>query len=132
MEEAIRTRLLNTSGVTALVGTRVYCGSRPQGQTLPDVIINRISGAPIYTDDGESGLAEARIELDCWGTTYGSAKNVARAVIESLSAFFGTVGDTPFQYILLDAERDFREVGTVDSTENLFRTNLDFIIWFEN
>jgi len=131
MEEAIRTRLLATSGVTALVSQRVYCGSRPQGGTLPDIIINRISGAPVYTDDGESGLAQARLELDCWGTTYASAKNAARAVIASLSAFFGTVGGTTFQYILLDAERDFRESGG-DAPEYLFRTNLDFIVWFEN
>ena len=131
MEEDIRTRLLATSGVTALVGQRVYCGSRPQGAVLPDVIINRISGAPIYTDDGESGLAEARLEIECWGTTYASAKNVARAVIASLSAFFGTVGDTTFQYILLDAERDLRE-GGANSSEYLFRTQLDFNCWFEN
>jgi hypothetical protein len=131
MEEAIRTRLLATSGVTALVSQRVYCGSRPQGGALPDIIINRISGAPIYTDDGESGLAEARLELECWGTTYASAKNPARAVIVSLSAFFGTVGGTTFQYILLDAERDLREGGG-NADEYLFRTQLDFRIWFEN
>lgn len=131
MEEDIRTRLLATSGVTTLVSQRIYCGSRPQGGTLPDIIINRVSGAPVYTDDGESGLAEARIEIDCWGTTYGAAKNVARAVIASLSAFFGTVGSTTFQYILLDAERDFREGGG-NASEYLFRTNMDFVIWFEN
>lgn len=131
MEEDIRTRLLATSGVTALVGQRVYCGSRPQGGALPDIIINRISGAPIYTDDGESGLADARLEIECWGTTYASAKNAARAVIASLSAFFGTVGSTTFQYILLDAERDFREGGG-NASEYLFRTNMDFIIWHEN
>lgn len=131
MEEDIRTRLLATSGVTALVSSRVYCGSRPQGGVVPDVIINRISGAPIYTDDGESGLAEARLEIECFGTTYASAKNAARAVIASLSAFFGTVGVTTFQYILLDSERDFRESGG-NVPEYLFRTQLDFIIWHEN
>ena len=136
MEEAIRARLLATAGLTALVSQRVYCGSRPQGGPLPDIIINRISGAPVYTDDGESGLASARLEIDCWGETYASAKTAARAVIASLSAFFGTVngdGSPPdfavtFQNILLDAERDFREGGG-NAPEYLFRTNLDFIIW---
>ena len=131
MEEAIRTRLLATAGVTALVSQRVYCGSRPQGGTLPDIIINRISGAPVYTDDGESGLATARLEIDCWGETYAAAKNAARAVIASLSAYVGTSGATTFQYVLLDAERDFREGGG-NASEYPFRTNLDFIIWFEN
>jgi hypothetical protein len=130
MEEAIRARLLATAGVTALVSSRVYCGARPQAGALPDIIINRISGAPVYTDDGESGIASARLQIDCWGQTYGSAKNVARAVIASLSAFFGTVGSTTFQYVLLDAERDFREGGS-DAAEYPFRTNVDFIVWFE-
>jgi hypothetical protein len=131
MEEAIRARLLATASVTALVSQRVYCGARPQAGALPDIIINRISGAPVYTDQGESGLATARIQIDCWGLTYSSAKTVARAVIASLSAFFGTVGSTTFQYILLDAERDFPEGGS-NAAEYLFRTNLDFIVWYDN
>lgn len=131
MEEAIRSRLLATSGVTSLVGSRVYWGSRPQGGTLPDIIIRNISGAPIYTDDGESGLAEARLEIDCYGETFGNAKSVARAVIVSLSAFFGQVGGVTFQYILLDSERDFRDAG-INADEYLFRTNMDFIVWYEN
>jgi hypothetical protein len=137
MEEAIRARLLATAGVTALVSQRVYCGSRSQGGTLPDIIINRVSGAPVYTDDGASGLASARLDIDCWGMTYASAKGVARAVIAALSIFTAnsspteTIGGTVFQNILLDAERDFREGGG-NVPEYLFRTNLDFIIWFQN
>jgi hypothetical protein len=98
---------------------------------MPSIVINRISGAPVYTDQGESGLSEARLQVDCWGETYTSAKTVARAVIASLSAFVGTVGSTEFQNILLDAERDFREGGS-NAAEYLFRTNLDFIIWFKS
>jgi hypothetical protein len=127
----VRARLLDIAGVTALVGQRVYCGSRPQAGALPDIVINRISGAPIYTDDGESGLASARIGIDCWGPTYGSAKLSARAVIAALSAFVGEQSGVVFQNTLLDAGRDFREGGG-NAPEYLFRTNLDFIVWFEN
>jgi hypothetical protein len=131
MEEAIRARLLATAGVTALVASRVYCGSRPQGGALPDVIINLASDEPVYTDDGEAGLVNTRLEIDCWGTTYGSAKDTARTVIASLSAFVGTVSGTVFQNILLDAERDLREGGS-NASEYLFRTNIDFRVWYEN
>lgn len=130
MEEAIIARLLGTSGVAALVGARVYPGSVPQGEAMPAVVINVISGGPLYADDGEVGLDNVRIQIDCWGETYSSAKLLAREVRESLSAFSGTVDEVTFPYILLDTIRDMREGGG-NQTEYLFRTNMDFIVWSE-
>jgi hypothetical protein len=130
MEEGIIARLLATSAVTALVAQRVYPGRRPQASALPAIDLNTISGAPTYTNDGESGLASARVEINCWGDSYTSAKLLARAVKTSLSAFVGEAGGITFQNVLLDAERDFSETGG-NQAEYLFRTNLDFIVWFE-
>ena len=131
MEEGIIARLLATSGVTALVSTRVSPGRRPQASALPAIDVNTISGAPVYTDDGESGLASARVEINCWGQTYSSAKLVARAVKAALSAFVGESAGITFQNVLLDDERDFSETGS-NAAEYLFSTNLDFIVWFKN
>ncbi len=130
MEEAIIQRLLDTSGVSALVGARVFPGAVPQGSPMPAVVINNISGGPLYADDGEVGLDERRIQIDCWAATYSGAKLLARQVQESLSAFVGTVGAVTFPYIMLDAIRDFREGGG-NQNEYLFRTNMDFIVWSE-
>lgn len=131
MEEGIIAKLLATSGVTALVSQRVYPGRRPQASALPAIDIANISGAPIYTDQGEAGLSTARVEINCWGTTYTSAKQVSRAVTAALSAFFGDAGGVTFQYILKDAERDFSEGGS-NAAEYLYRTNLDFLVWYNN
>jgi hypothetical protein len=128
MEEGIITKLLATSGVTALVSDRVHPGRRPQASALPAIDIASISGAPVYTNDGESGLERARVEINCWGSTYTSAKTVARAVKAALSAFFGEAGGINFQYILLDTERDMNETGS-NQAEYLYRTSLDFIVW---
>lgn len=131
MEEALIAKLLATGGVTSLVGNRVYPVSRPQASALPAITLATVSNVPVYTNDGEAGIAEVRTQIDCWGVTYGSAKTVARAVKASLSAFFGTVGSVTFQYVLLDGERDSRESGS-NAPEYLFRTQLDFRVWFEN
>lgn len=130
MEEAIIQRLLATTGVTNIVGTRVFPGSLPQAYAMPAVTMHVISGGPLYADDGEVGLDEVRVQIDCWATTYSAAKLLARAVRESLSAFVGTVGSTAFPYILLDVIRDFREAGG-NQAEYLFRTNMDYIVWSE-
>jgi hypothetical protein len=131
MEEALIAKLLADGGVSGLVGTRVYPVARPQGSLLPAIVLATVSNVPVYTNDGEAGIAEARVQIDCWGATYGSVKAAARAVTASLSAFFGTVDDAVFQYVLLDGERDSRESGS-NAPEYLFRTQLDFRVWYEN
>src|SRR5688500_1096601 len=124
MEEALIARLLADSGVAAIVTTRVFPGARPQGSPLPALVMNRISGGPLYADDGEVGLQQARIQVDCWAETYAGAKLLARAVTVSLSAFEGTVGATTFEFIELENERDLREGGGNAATYP-FRTALD-------
>jgi hypothetical protein len=130
MEESLIQLLLADSGLSALVSTRVYPGSRPQGSALPAVVLNRISGGPGYADDGETGLTNTRIQIDCWAATYGQAKLVARAVTASLSDFQGTIGNTVFCSVMLEDERDLREGGG-NVPENPFRTSLDFDVWAE-
>jgi hypothetical protein len=130
MEEALIAYLLAGAGVVELVEARVFPGSRPQRSALPSIVFARVDGAPLYADEGEVGLEDSRIQIDCWGDTYKSAKLTARAVIARLSAFDGTVSGVAFQYVMLDAERDFRENGS-NAAEYLFRTSLDFIVWNE-
>lgn len=131
MEEALIAKLLADGGLAALVSNRIYPVARPQGSMLPSIAVAIVSNVPVYANDGEAGIAEARVQIDCWGATYGSVKMVARAVTASLSAFFGTVDGRVFQYVLLDAERDSRESGS-NAPEYLFRTQLDFRVWYEN
>ncbi len=130
MIEALISRLKATSAVTDLVDQRIYPGRRQQAAEYPAISLVLISGAPVYTDDGEAGLENSRVQIDCWGLSYTSAKLAARAVRESLSAFVGTAGGVVFQYILLDAERDFNESGG-NAAEYPFRTQLDFNVWHE-
>lgn len=130
MEEGIIAKLRATSGVTELVAQRISPGRRPQASALPAITLTTISGAPVYSDDGESGLFSASIEINCWGETYSSAKAVARAVKAALSAFAGEVSGVTFQNILLDAERDFSESGS-NASAYLYRTNLDLTCWFK-
>ena len=102
---------------------------RPQGEALPSVTLSRISGGPLYADDGEVGLLSARMQIDAWGETYTSAKTLARAVTERLSAVRDVVqGATNFMYVTLEDERDLSETGA-NRAEYLHRVSLDFIVW---
>jgi hypothetical protein len=131
MEEALIAKLLTDSGVAALVGTRIHPGVRPQGSALPAIVFNMIWANPSYSDDGEDGIAEARVQLDCWGATYTEAKTLARAVKRALSAFGGMSAGVRFRYITLDLEHDIQEAGG-NAESYPFRTSLDFIIVYDN
>lgn len=131
IEEAVIQRLLADVTVAGLVGTRVFPGSLPQGEALPAIIFNRISGAPIYADEGEVGLDEARIQIDCYGVSYSAAKTLSRAVRASLSAFFGTSDGVESLYLSLDIERDLREGGS-NASEYRYRTSMDFIALYRS
>jgi hypothetical protein len=130
MEEALIAKLLATAGVTALVGTRVFPGARPQGSGLPAIVLNLIAAEPSYSDDGEDGIETARIQIDCWGESYTSAKLTARAVKAALSAFGGTIAGIRFRYIALDLEHDLQEPGS-GAAEYPFRTSLDFLVTYD-
>ena len=130
MEEALRARIAGQSGVTALVGTRIYWGLAPQSVAGDFVAMHVISGPRDYTMQAASGLRQTRVQVDCWAGTYGAAKAIARAIESAVSGFKGTVSGKTFQGIFIDAERDDDTSDTGDGVTR-YRTSLDLLIWHD-
>lgn len=125
MEEQIRALLLNDSGVSSLAGSRVNFGTHPQGQPFPAIVLNTISDADDYTLQGPSGITEARIQVDCYGGTYGAAKLLSRAVRSLLGGYQGGA----LQGVFLAGSRDSREGGS-NEAERPYRVSMDFMVRF--
>jgi len=128
MEAALIAKLLATSGITALVSTRVNWVRRPQGSALPCIVLHRIDGTPDVHHGGRSGLVQSRVQVDCWAASYGSAKAIARAVETAVTAQTFTQGAIRFDVILVAGERD----NTFDETTPIFRTSLDLSVFSAN
>lgn len=125
MEADLIAYMLASSALTALVSTRIWPVSRPSNSALPAITVTRISGSPEYADDGEIGVENARVQVDCWGTSYASVAAVADAVTNRMSAAADVVqGSTTFVLVMVDDRRDMRESGT-DLAEYLYRTLVD-------
>lgn len=118
----MRTHLAADAEVLALVADRIVWGSRPQGETLPCVVLHRITGARDYHLMGRSGLVESLVQIDCWAETWLAAKGVARAVGSALDSL---VTD-PFQKAFLTSERDDFEI---DDGRSYHRTLLEARVW---
>lgn len=130
MEKDLIAYMLTLSAITTLCNSRIYPVDRPQGTDLPALTLLRVSGGPEYADDGEVGLEFGRIQVRSWGVSYASAKDLAIAVQNALSATVDvTEGETTFRQIHVDTIRDQPRVSGSNTAEYLFSTTLDLLIW---
>lgn len=115
--------------LTALVGQRIYPLTRPQGAQSPSITVTRISGNPVYSDEGEAGIQQLRVQIDAWGTTYAQVKSTTEAVRARLSGTRDvTEGDTTFILVDLEDERERQESGS-NMSEYLANISTDWLVW---
>lgn len=124
MEEELRALLLADGGVSSHVDARVNFGTRPQGQPLPAIVLNTISDTEGVHMNGK-GPFDSRVQIDCYGITYGAATLVSRAVLSALNFYRGG----GFLIIKHLATRKTREGGS-NEVERPYRAGMDFkTIW---
>lgn len=131
MEEALRALLLADAALAGLVETRVSWGRRPQSQSeLPAIVLQTVSARREYVFGGPVNLVPVRVQADIYGATFGTSKLAARALVDLVSGFRGAQGDTLFQGIFVDGERDTTETES-PADRHLFRTSIDLIVWHQ-
>lgn len=128
MEGALIDLIKDDVAVAGIVAGRVYPVRRPQGSAFPAIVVTRISGQPLYSDEGEVGLQNARVQVDSMAMTYTAAKDLAQMVRTRLSGFSGVNAGIDFSFIMLDEERDLSESGA-NVAEYPVRIAMDFIVW---
>lgn len=136
IDYAVRARLLEVATVTDLVGTgtaaRIFPMQLPQAlEVWPAITYQVVSGRPEYNLQGAAGLAEIRLQIDCWAAQRGKAdayaqvRELAEAVRGALSGYRGTVGGHTIQSCFLESRRVLHEPEV-----QVFRESLDFTIGY--
>ena len=112
--------LVADAGVTALVAVdHITPIVRPQGQALPGITYQIISGTPANSLDGHtSGMTHIRVQIDAWADDYDEARAIAAAVKSRMNTVAAT-----FRSLLL-FDQDLFE----DSTR-IYRVLMDFSCW---
>ena len=124
LEQALFSRLDGFAGLTSLVVSRIYPLVLPQNPTLPAVTYQRIDGIREDGIAGSHGLAHPRIQIDSWGSTYTSAKDVATQVRTALYRQTWTEDTVAVLDAFIEDDRDFYEDDV-----KIFRVSQDFLIW---
>lgn len=125
MEETFINLLLNNAAVSAMVGDRINWSALP-GETLPAITLHRTGGRRDATLQGRSGLVSSSVQIDVWGSTYGQAKQLARAVVAALPQMRTSGEGVVLQGVFIDSESDSFEGA--DPTP-LYRTRFKTSVW---
>lgn len=123
----INGRLGGYTGLTALVSTRIYAVRLPQNVTLPAVSFQVIS-APRFSNFGaDTGDVRYRIQVDCWTSAPHGASGGPDAVAAQVRAALQRYNGGSIQDVFIEDERD----GGFDDEADLFRSILEFTVWFK-
>ena len=102
IEECVSAYLEASTGIHDLIANRIYPIKLPQNPTLPAVTYRVISGMEHHNID----VAYPRFQFDCWGESYGNAKEVAYEIKEAFqrkkSVIGGTSGKAMIQGVILN------------------------------
>lgn len=100
----LRTRLLATPAVTALVGDRVFAGIE-ESEAYPAIALELGVDEPHSDLEATVGGGTARVVVEAWGRSYAEAKELAAAVRSSLvlDAWWTSDGNPPLSSVRLDS-----------------------------
>lgn len=128
IEQAIYKLLSTAPDVTAIVKTRIYGNVAPQGKPLPYITYTRIDADHYHHMGGMSGLANMRIQVDCWSGMYPQVKWLAEKVRLALDAFSGDVGSHDVRSILLESDNDLHVTPFRGDDNGVHRQSMDFMV----
>jgi len=105
--------------ITAHTSNRIYPVLLPQGTVaaFPAVTYQRISADRVYSLSGYSTLENAKMQIDCWATSFETVKdlgNKMRQVVDGATAFASN----------LISDQDLYE----DEVQ-VYRVSMDFSLW---
>lgn len=95
--KAVKSILNAHAGLTALVSTRIYHQIISQDSVLPAVSFMVVTNIPVSAMGVDTGLEQARIQIDCHGDTDQSALLVADQVSLALTRYSGVVATITIQ-----------------------------------
>ena len=135
VETALVYLLSNDADVNAQVGSRIFPVFVPEGQSLPAITYQEISGVRDSHMKGASGLVQARFQINCWTKTYRAARELADLVRVALApesdTYPDTIEGTSIQAIMLLNENDMPSVHAENEELSGHGKLLDFSVWFK-
>lgn len=130
--ETVQNLLAAQPSIAALVGDRIYPLEAPDASTFPLIVVTKAGGVGEYTLEGDAGVEEARVQIDCYAVGYAKALAIRKEVRRFLSGYKGgMVSGNPcaIQGAFCINDMDLTESATERAGPKLRRRMLEFRIW---
>lgn len=120
--------LIAAALLSGVAGGRVYPVIRPQAGTLPAVVTNLISLSPDarLTQTVGANLYRARVQADCFDSTYAGLKTTVDAVRAAVHLKSGTYAGKSVVSSIIDTVL----ADDVDLDTGIYSQSVDFLITF--
>ena len=105
LEKGLYDRLAGQSPLPTSAGTRVH-PYFPQGVVFPAIRYRRLSANRQHSLDGEVGVNDALVQIDCMASSYDEAKILADEVRVALHGYVGIWGALVCRLCSLESETD--------------------------
>jgi hypothetical protein len=132
LDSAIYTYLTSLTGLTALIGDRLWPMTRDVSvETLPAVVFQRISNVRRYTLTGSALLHTARYQFSSLASAHVTvggvvgASNVAAQVVKAFDGYAGLMGTVSVGSAFVVGERDEH-----DPELGVYRADVDALITY--
>ena len=133
IEDGLYTYLSSAASVVDVVGSRIHAQIRPQGEVLPAITYQRISSTHERHTTGASGIANARLQIDCWATGnggYSRAKDLAERVRNAIDGYRGAMGQDTVKSVVLENQTDDYFASDASADVGTYRVSSDYMFWF--
>ena len=139
-QEALVAFLSADTAIAALIGTRLYPETAPEGEPYPRLTYQLIDWPTLNTLEGPTGYGRPRLQIDCWAkgpTSYADAWALANAVRSSkggngsgpaLDGFHGLLSGMDIRRIRLVDMADQWDPPVFGEETPVRRVRLDFVM----
>jgi len=118
IEQKIYTVLTTSTGISALVGSRIYPIVLPQNPTYPAITYQRVGGRRFNSLNGYSELENPIIQIDVWGGTHAAVIDLGDRIITALH------GST-----VLKATAPNSPLDIYEDEISVYRRSIDISVW---
>lgn len=133
MKDALFEELKDNTGVSALVGTKVFYGVTPESRLLPAIIINQIGGDHDHHMGGANGLTRRDVQITSYAKKPKDAEAVAESVRNAIDGFHGTMGTVVTANVrtshLSSAIDTIEPAASSKQSESIFGVNQSWTFW---
>ena len=129
VDGTIQAKLVATSAVSDIVGTRAYLIDAPQTAAAPFLVFYRGGGGPLQTLSGPIATSELKYDVISVAKTIGQARSLAAAIAGALDGWSDKTVSPSIESCGMDSQEDGPLLLQDDSEEGLRTVVQTFTVW---